>query len=96
MIAPKLPSFFKATAHRQFEFKPRYYNAEEEERKTRYKTIAKEMGKQQSEFDKEVFRNNLQNRWHRAKPKPVLKSFSMLRLVLIAGLLLYISYTILA
>lgn len=32
MNAPKLPSFFKTTSHRQFDFKTRYYNASKDER----------------------------------------------------------------
>jgi hypothetical protein len=98
MIAPKLPSFFKSNAHRQFEFKSRYYDAEEEDRKRRYASIAREVSHAPAAetFDKEVFRGNLKEEWKRTEHKPVLKSFSMIRLVLIVALLLYISYTILA
>ena len=32
MNAPKLPSFFKTTSHRQFDFKTRYYDPTKEQR----------------------------------------------------------------
>ena len=37
MQAPKLPSFFKTSRHRQFDFKTRYYNAEKEDLDNRVK-----------------------------------------------------------
>lgn len=38
MQAPKLPSFFKTSRHRQFDFKTRYYDAQKEDLDNRVKS----------------------------------------------------------
>ena len=46
MIAPKLPSFFKTSSHRQFNYKSRYFNQKKEN------IIQKKKANAKIEFDK--------------------------------------------
>ena len=46
MIAPKLPSFFKTSTHRQFNYKSRYFNPKKDD------VIQKKKSNAKIEFDK--------------------------------------------
>ena len=97
MPAPKIPSFFKSRNPKQFEYKPLYYNEAREEMKERRTRIAKELGKgeEDASFEPEVFRSRLRDRWQQSNRHTIMMQRSSLRLLLIVGVLIYLSYLIL-
>lgn len=74
MQAPKLPSFFKATNAKEFNFKPRYYDAKKERREQ-----LKKEGKATLKFK----RTNLKN------PAQKGRKYRILFLIIILSLLAY-------
>lgn len=67
MLVPKLPSFFKQSKHKSFEYKPLYYNESKDEMKKRIELIKKELKseKAQGENEADPLRNKIRNRWSR-------------------------------
>ena len=83
MQAPKLPSFFKTSRHRQFSFKTRYYNAQKEDLDNRVKSA--ESGKSNLRFSKD---------WQQSKRSKE-AAVSNKRIILIVIILLLISFALL-
>lgn len=88
MEAPRLPSIFKAHRAKQFDMKPRYYD----ERKDRLEELKKKYA------DKEVprttisFREKVDGKWRHERSRSVGKS--NFRVLIIIGILSYITYLI--
>ena len=83
MIAPKLPSFFKTSRHRQFDFKTRYYDAQKEDLDNRVKSA--ESGKTTLRFSKD---------WQQSK-RSKQNSTSNKRIILIVIILVLLSFALL-
>lgn len=83
MQAPKLPSFFKTSRHRQFDFKTRYYNAEKEDLDNRVKLA-------------QTNRHNIKfsNNWQNNKRSNSINQ-SNKRVILIVIVLLIVSFILL-
>ena len=65
-----LPSFFKSTRTRQFEYKPMYYNEREEALAQRIKNIE---GEEKGIYNREGLRERMSTQWSR---KDVRKSYN--------------------
>lgn len=78
--------FFKRPQHRQFDYKPRYYDEEKERREERRKLI--EEGK---DGNPENFKRDLERRWRRIDKKNRNKSrgINLLVYLIILALLVY-------
>lgn len=83
MQAPKLPSFFKTSRHRQFDFKSRYYDAQKEDLDNRLKSA--ESGKTTLRFSKD---------WQQSKRSKE-NSTSNKRIILIVIILVLLSFVLL-
>ena len=83
MQAPKLPSFFKTSRHRQFDFKTRYYDAQKEDLDKRVKSS--KSGKATLRFTKD---------WQQSKRSKE-NSTSNKRTILIVIILVLISFALL-
>ena len=83
MQVPKLPSFFKTSKHRQFDFKTRYYDAQKEDLDNRVKST--ENSKTTLRFSKD---------WQQSKRSNE-NSTSNKRIILIVLILVLISFAIL-
>ena len=83
MQAPKLPSFFKTSRHRQFDFKTRYYDAQKEDLDKRVKSAKN--GKGTLRFTKD---------WQQSKRSKE-NSTSNKRTILIVIILVLISFALL-
>ena len=83
MQAPKLPSFFKTSRHRQFDFKTRYYDARKEDLDNRVKSA--ESGKINLRFSKD---------WQQSKRSKE-NSSSNKRIILIVIILVLLSFALL-
>ena len=83
MQAPKLPSFFKTSRHRQFDFKTRYYDAQKEDLDKRVKSA--KSGKATLRFTKD---------WQQSKRSKE-NSTSNKRTILIVIILVLISFALL-
>ena len=83
MQAPKLPSFFKTSRHRQFDFKTRYYDAQKEDLDNRVKSA--ESGKTTLRFSKD---------WQQSKRSKE-NSTSNKRIILIVLILVLLSFALL-
>jgi hypothetical protein len=83
MQAPKLPSFFKTSRHRQFDMKTRYYDAQKEDLENRVKSA--ESGKSSFRFNKD---------WQQSK-RSTETANSNKRVILIVIILLLISFALL-
>ena len=83
MQAPKLPSFFKTSRHRQFDLKTRYYDARKEDLKKRVKSA--ENNKPSLRFNKD---------WQQSKRSKE-TAVSNKRIILIVIILLLISFALL-
>jgi len=90
MQAPKLPSFIKQNRHKNFEFKPRYYD----ERKERIQELRKKYGQETGARPTggEHLRGKLSNHWQESRGAKVQKSNRTL--ILIIAILLFITYYI--
>tara|TARA_B100000886_G_scaffold324578_1_gene269385 strand:- start:2617 stop:2874 length:258 start_codon:yes stop_codon:yes gene_type:complete len=82
MQAPKLPSFFKISRHRQFDFKTRYYDALKEDFNNRVKS---------AESGKTTFR--FSNDWQQSKRSKE-NSTSNKRLIFIVIILVLLSFAL--
>ena len=83
MQVPKLPSFFKTSRHRQFDFKTRYYDAQKEDLDNRVKSA--ESGKTTLRFSKD---------WQQSKRSKE-NSTSNKRIILIVIILVLLSFALL-
>lgn len=89
--------FFKRNKPKQFDFKNRYYDPDEEARERRRRKMDE---RKKDEFNKEDFRDELRYRWslNRESNLPFNERYTnfrrMLVLVIIAGLLIAIIYLI--
>lgn len=83
MQVPKLPSFFKTSRHRQFDFKTRYYDAQKEDLDNRVKSA--ESGKTTLRFSKD---------WQQSKRSKE-NSSSNKRIILIFIILVLLSFALL-
>ena len=83
MQAPKFPSFFKISRHRQFDFKTRYYDAQKEDLDKRVKSTLS--GKTTLRFTKD---------WQQSKRSKE-NSTSNKRIILIIIILVLISFALL-
>ncbi len=83
MQAPKLPSFFKTSRHRQFDFKTRYYDAQKEDLENRVKSA--ENSKTTLRFSKD---------WQQSKRSNE-NSTSNKRIILIVLILVLLSFALL-
>lgn len=91
----KLPGMFKTPAHRRFEFKSRYYDADAEARLERMQKLKAEVSSGVSSG--EVLQNKIREgfRRHRNKSGQVSHKQSNFRIFIIAGILAALSYLIL-
>lgn len=87
-----MPSFFKKSRYKTFDYAPRYYDESKEKMKERYERIAAEIEGKSSTFSEENFRSNLRENWRRNKKTSSPQAQSMIRMVLIAIILIVISY----
>lgn len=85
MIAPKLPSFFKSHRAKQFEFKPRFYDA----RKERIEELRKKYAKSD---ESNASRQDFRREWERHKPVRGNSSSSFRLLLIIVVLTLGAMY----
>ena len=83
MQVPKLPSFFKTSSHRQFDFKTRYYDAQKEDLDKRVKSA--KSGKTTLRFTKD---------WQQSKRSKE-NYTSNKRVIFIVIILVLISFTLL-
>ena len=83
MQAPKLPSFFKTSRHRQFDLKTRYYDAQKEDLDNRVKSA--ENSKTTLRFSKD---------WQQSKRSND-NSTSNKRIILIVIILVLLSFALL-
>lgn len=88
MEAPKLPSIFKSHRAKQFEFKPRYYDA----RKERIEELKKKYADKEIRRSTISFREKVEGKWRHERSRSVSKS--NLRLLLIIAILTFITYKI--
>lgn len=68
MSTPKLPSFIKLPRHKNFEYKPLYYNEAKEEMKQRVERAKLELGLENEgvgQHTVEAFKEKLKGRWNR-------------------------------
>lgn len=91
--APRLPSFFKANQPKNFSFRPRYYDADGEERERRNRLIRAEIDAENA--PRPEFKSKLRERWERSNGAARNRNRSNLRLIVIVIVLLGISYLIL-
>ena len=85
----KLPSFFKLPKHKEFEFKPRYYDAHKEEFEKRIENTKNEIsGKYKLGI------RNLYNK-KRGKYSESQKKLSNFRIAIIIMILLFLAYILL-
>lgn len=84
---------FKTPAHRRFEFKSRYYDADAEARLERLQKLKAEAGAGGSEVLQNKIREGF--RRHRSKTGPASHKQSNFRIFIIAGILAALTYLIL-
>ena len=67
MLTPKLPSFFKISKHKAFEYKPLYYNENKEKMKERYDRIKQELNHSgdYTGYSIDQFKSKIHERWAR-------------------------------
>lgn len=89
-------SFFKVPEHKRFEYIPRYWNPEKEEREARLKRIQEEMGATSNTSDGKPYVPNIRGSFRREfdrtrKSKPGLKGMLKIRsLIMIVTVLLFV------
>ena len=88
-----LPGFFKLPKHKQFKYKPLFYNPVKEERERRNKEMAREMGISEND----LYVSKIQPGIFRKEHKQIFKiiSSSNIRLVVIFLILLILAYLLL-
>ena len=88
-------TFFKQRSPKQFEYKPRFYDPELEERREKLKKYRESQGK--DDIDKnssdyvpgKLIRGSMSSRFERKKPKP---ATSLIRLAIFAALIIFVIY----
>lgn len=88
-----LPGFFKLPKHKQFNYKPLFYNPVKEEREKRNKEIAREMGIDENELYVSKIQPGIFHKKHKEIIK--IKSFSNIRLIVIFFVLIFLAYLLL-
>lgn len=64
MKPPKLPTIFRTTNPKQFNFEPRYYSERKEKMEQRFDRISRELSQDKTETsDSAAFRSNLKESW---------------------------------
>ena len=89
--APNLPSFFKSKRPRQFNYRPWFYDPAKEEREKRNRLIRAGSDSPESDEGNEI-RLRLHEKWRESNSGARQRSRSNIRLIIIAALLLLISY----
>ncbi|MCF8378883.1 MAG: hypothetical protein K9H49_04850 [Bacteroidales bacterium] len=90
-----IPRLFKLPRHRQFEYRPVFYNPEREEREARNKEIKSELGLDEnanSEFKPGIRRGSMR---HYIKSQKRSERNSTVRLVIILMLLFFAAFLLL-
>lgn len=90
-----ISSFFKKTRYKTFEYTPRYYDEAKEKMKDRYDRIQAELDGKDAAFSKDRFRNNLRESWQNNKKTSSPQAKSIVRMLVIAVILILLSYFIL-
>lgn len=88
MILPKLPSVFRSSRARGFDYQPVYYS----EQKERLEKIKKRYDGEPQKVTKEGFRDNMRADWQKSRGKQV--GSSNYRLFIIIGILSMLTYLI--
>ncbi|HET6243380.1 MAG: hypothetical protein H0V01_11440 [Bacteroidetes bacterium] len=92
MLTPKLPSLFKQAKHKEFEYKPLYYNEANEQMKKRYETIKNELQnseKKTGEHSSDIFKEKLKERWGRKTYAKSVSNYN-LRIIVIVFLIVIV------
>lgn len=91
MEAPRLPSIFRQSRNKSFDFKPRYYD----ERKERMEELKRkyEGGGEDRQKTSSAFRGSMSSQWHQSRKRG--STGSSIRLVAIMAILFLITYLIL-
>jgi hypothetical protein len=89
-----IPRFFKTPRHRQFNYMPRYYDPDKEEREERNREIRRELGikDEKDEYRPSIRRGSMRSYF---KGNKRATRNSNIRLVLIIVFLLFLAYTLL-
>jgi len=96
MQAPRIPSMFKLPQHKRFNFRPRYYDPVEEERKQRYAEYEKQYGSASVADEKQETRTiSFKEEWKKRKIGPQAHRYSTLRLAVIVAALALLAYYVL-
>lgn len=90
-----LPSFFKKTRYKTFDYLPRYYDEVKEKMQERYERIQAELDGSSDNYSQDRFRNNLRESWQRRKKTASPQAQSIIRMIAIAFILILLSYYIL-
>ena len=85
-----IPRFFKVPKHRQFEYKPIYYDEQKEQLQERIKNIEKEYGVNNGEEQIRTMTKGSFSHYYDRKKKT--QRYSTTRLILIIIFLLFVSY----
>ena len=84
-----LLTFFKQNRHKQFNYIPRYYDPQKEELEERIRQIEAEEGIIPEGYTPGIKKGQMRSYYQRSKH---VKSYSGIRLLIIAGLLMLIAY----
>ncbi len=88
MSAPKLPSYFKHSGPKSFDFKPRYYDA----RKERLEEMKRNAESGKELFVTENFREKARDKWRTERSRSV--NASNIRVFAIVAVLFLVAYLI--
>ncbi len=91
-----MPSFFRLTKNKQFNFIPRYYNAEEEEMKKRKERIAREIKAEEAAEREDripLIKGQIKN--HYGQYAKRYKRKSNIRIMVVLVVLLFMAYYLL-
>lgn len=92
-MSSRIPSFVKLPRHKRFNFKTRYYNAEQEELQQRIDVIKAEVEREKSgEYDSQVARFKMEQNWKMNRTRQGHFNASNLRIAIIVGILSLIFY----
>lgn len=92
MNAPKIPSLFKTPRHKQFEFKPRYYNEAKERINERREQLKKE-GWASDDEKIGLIKYRINQKFQRQQYRQGIKQ-SNIRIILVIVLILLVLYYI--
>lgn len=88
MSAPKLPSYFKSSRAKNFDYKPLYYDA----RKERLEEMKRNANTEKEVFVTENFREKARDKWRSERNRSV--NASNIRVFAIVVILFFIAYLI--